>query len=192
MAADNVTGEGLTMGALYWQLNDIWQGASWSSLEHGGGWKLSHYYAEQFFRPIIVSPIINGDNVEVWLICDQQSEEEIELGYFTYKYSNYGSGWKLINPSQCDNSGAKIVANIPLSEILENGNCTEGSYDGYRQEYCLIGFGLMINSTSEYYTTYLPPTKVSILFKIKYYPSQLHSDKAWMEEGKRSSNFCRA
>ena len=37
---DNETGYGMTMGALYWQLNDIWPGASWTSLEHGGKYKI--------------------------------------------------------------------------------------------------------------------------------------------------------
>jgi beta-mannosidase len=44
-----------TMGAIYWQLNDIWQAQTWSSLEYGGRWKMLHYYAKRFFAPFLVS-----------------------------------------------------------------------------------------------------------------------------------------
>ena len=41
-----------TMGALYWQLNDCWPVASWSSVEFGGKWKALHYGAQSgFSRP---------------------------------------------------------------------------------------------------------------------------------------------
>jgi beta-mannosidase len=42
------------MGTLYWQLNDTWPVASWSSLDHDGGWKLLHYAARRFFSPVAV------------------------------------------------------------------------------------------------------------------------------------------
>ncbi|XP_014672055.1 PREDICTED: beta-mannosidase-like [Priapulus caudatus] len=66
-----------TMGALYWQLNDIWQGASWSSIEYGGKWKMLHYYAVRFFDPVIVSPfeeLIDGKTsyLRVFAISDLQ------------------------------------------------------------------------------------------------------------------------
>ncbi|UYN99728.1 MAG: glycoside hydrolase family 2 protein [Devosia sp.] len=42
------------MGTLYWQINDIWPVASWSSLDYGGQWKLMHYMAKRFFLPVNV------------------------------------------------------------------------------------------------------------------------------------------
>ncbi len=45
------------MGTLYWQLNDTWPVASWSSLEYGGGWKLLHYFAKRFYAPLLVAMV---------------------------------------------------------------------------------------------------------------------------------------
>ena len=42
------------MGTLYWQLNDTWPVASWSSLDYGGGWKLLHHMARAFYAPVTV------------------------------------------------------------------------------------------------------------------------------------------
>ncbi|WP_052950327.1 beta-mannosidase, partial [Devosia limi] len=42
------------MGTLYWQINDIWPVASWSSLDYGGQWKLLQYMAKRFFLPVNV------------------------------------------------------------------------------------------------------------------------------------------
>ncbi|MBU0956646.1 MAG: glycoside hydrolase family 2 protein [Spirochaetes bacterium] len=39
------------MGTLYWQLNDVWPCASWSSIEYGGFWKLLHHAARRFYSP---------------------------------------------------------------------------------------------------------------------------------------------
>lgn len=43
------------MGAIYWQLNDCWPVASWSSIDYCGRLKALHYYARRFFAPIMIS-----------------------------------------------------------------------------------------------------------------------------------------
>lgn len=58
------------MGALYWQLNDIWQGPSWSSIEYGGRWKMLHYYVKKFFDSSAVSGYIDSDNLMVYTLFD--------------------------------------------------------------------------------------------------------------------------
>jgi beta-mannosidase len=45
------------MGTLYWQLNDTWPVCSWSSLDHGGNWKLLHHMAKRFYAPVFVTVV---------------------------------------------------------------------------------------------------------------------------------------
>jgi len=44
-----------TMGILYWQLNAIWQGPDWSTLEYDGSPRLSHHAVKRSFAPLLLS-----------------------------------------------------------------------------------------------------------------------------------------
>ncbi len=66
-------------GTLYWQLNDTWPCASWSSLDHGGGWKLLHHLARRFYAPVRVlhRPIDGG--VLLLAVNDSLSPVRLDL-----------------------------------------------------------------------------------------------------------------
>jgi beta-mannosidase len=62
-------------GILYWQLNDCWPVASWSSLDYFGRWKALHYAARRFYAPLLLSiednppeqgVFISNDRLEPW------------------------------------------------------------------------------------------------------------------------------
>lgn len=62
-------------GILYWQLNDCWPVASWSSMDYFGRWKALHYAARRFYAPLMLSiedtpPIqsifVTNDALEPW------------------------------------------------------------------------------------------------------------------------------
>ncbi|TRY71911.1 hypothetical protein TCAL_00176 [Tigriopus californicus] len=64
-------GHGMTMGALYWQLNSIWPGGCLSTFEHGGKWKLANYAVEQMFRPVVVVlDVTSEERVKVHVVND--------------------------------------------------------------------------------------------------------------------------
>ncbi|MEZ2127251.1 MULTISPECIES: glycoside hydrolase family 2 protein [unclassified Sinorhizobium] len=69
------------MGTIYWQLNDTWPVASWSSLDYGGRWKAMHYLVRRFFQPVAVAAIPSDDNrtVRFSLVNDTLEEISVDL-----------------------------------------------------------------------------------------------------------------
>ncbi len=69
------------MGTLYWQINDCWPVASWSSLDYHGRWKALHYMARHFYAPLLVSavPDLEEGSVAVHLTSDKREDVTAEV-----------------------------------------------------------------------------------------------------------------
>jgi beta-mannosidase len=77
------------MGALYWQLNDIWPVSSWSSIEFDGKWKLLHYCARRFYAPVIPVLIIRQESNtgELLVVSDQPGAVHDQLTFKIFDFS---------------------------------------------------------------------------------------------------------
>ena len=68
---------GRCMGALYWQLNDVWPVASWSSIDYFGRYKALQYVAKRFFSPVMISCKEIGETAT-------RPQPIMEQGYYDY------------------------------------------------------------------------------------------------------------
>ena len=61
-----------SMGCVFWQYNDCYPVASWSSVDYYGRWKALQYAARHFYEPLLVSGVENlGDGtVDVFISSD--------------------------------------------------------------------------------------------------------------------------
>nr|XP_054489782.1 beta-mannosidase isoform X7 [Agelaius phoeniceus] len=83
-----INGEGHTMGALYWQLNDIWQAPSWASLEYGGKWKLLHYFAQNFFAPLLPVAYEDKGMLHIYGVSDLHEDHKVTLRVTVHAWSS--------------------------------------------------------------------------------------------------------
>jgi beta-mannosidase len=111
-----------TMGALYWQLNDTWPVASWSSLDYGGSWKVLHYMAKRFFQPITVAAIPSDDAREIRfsLVNDTAEDVTATLNLSLLTLQGERSSLRRVE-SVCTSDAAVTVLTLPTADIPEGG-----------------------------------------------------------------------
>ena len=109
-----------TMGSIYWQLNDCWPVASWSSIDYSGRWKALQYYARRFYAPILVSPHVEEGSVKVYVVSDKLSATQAGLRVRLMDFS----GKVLLEGKQdlnVDPLASKVYLEWPLAKIAQAG-----------------------------------------------------------------------
>ncbi|XP_022090412.1 beta-mannosidase-like [Acanthaster planci] len=128
-----VAGEGMTMGAVYWQLNDIWQAPSWASIEYGGKWKMLHYYAKDFFAPLLASGVEDDKGVlSVYVITDSERILQGLLNVTVWAWASQTPLRSVTKQFQQFAQSAKPVLVQKMTEIL-SPNCP-------KREACYLTF----------------------------------------------------
>jgi beta-mannosidase len=59
------------MGSLYWQIDDCWPVASWSSIDYYGRWKALQYYARRFYNDLLISPSVQNGYLKMFVVSDR-------------------------------------------------------------------------------------------------------------------------
>ena len=110
------------MGAIYWQLNDCWPVASWSSIEHTGRWRALHHVARRFNAPALVSAHVTGDEGVIVGNYRTSSVREVHL-YTVYDAPATATGrlrWDLFHlDGRALLSGKKSVRLRPGESVLQ-------------------------------------------------------------------------
>lgn len=122
-----LTGEGFTMGALYWQLNDIWPTISWASIEFGGKWKMLHYYARNMFDNLLVDIYSDDGLLKVAIVRDDHIPEEFRflLHLRVYKWSAIRAAYMLPLMVTTKPFAVTQAYENRLDSILTAANCLD-------------------------------------------------------------------
>jgi len=108
------------MGSIFWQLNDCWPVASWSSIDYYGRWKALQYYARRFYAPVLVSPHVEDGAVKVYVVSDKTKAEPATLRVRLMDFD----GKVLLEESHDVNVApltSKVYLDLPLKKLTDAG-----------------------------------------------------------------------
>ena len=108
---------GYTMGSIYWQLNDSWPVASWSSIDYFGRYKALHYFAKKFYAPVALG-LFN----ENWQIAINVANEKMSDFKGKIRYGVLKNDLSVVFEGECE----AMVGALSSSDVIV---CSSKDFD---------------------------------------------------------------
>ena len=107
------------MGTLYWQLNDNWPVASWSSLEYNGAWKQLHYHARRFYQPVLGCAFQSAaGELALWAVSELAGRAQAEMVATVYDFAGNKLRRKTYT-GRVKTRGTKKLAELRVGSFVE-------------------------------------------------------------------------
>ena len=162
------------MGAVYWQFNDCWPVASWSSVDYCQRLKALHYYARRFFAPVMISceeeGMAGSGQDLVRLPFDFPKSIRLNVTNETMESKSVNVRWqlrdaaaKIIRSEECDITVPALSSvwldkvSLPDIDIYSNYVSYQALMDGK-----VVSEGTVIFSYPKYFRYEDPSLKVSV------------------------------
>ena len=106
------------MGSLYWQIDDCWPVASWSSIDYSGRWKALQYYARRFYSEILLSPHEENGDLNFYVVSDRPQNTAAQLNVNLLDFTGKML-WSKQVPVDVTGLSSKSYLAVPLTSLLE-------------------------------------------------------------------------
>ena len=167
------------MGTLFWQHNDCWPVASWSSRDYYGKWKAQHYFARKAFDDIMISTTMNENRIYVHVVSDRITPTKGSLVVTTMKHD--GSKVSSISKKIILEKNSVKKLEFPELELFHGANRSD-----------LIVYTSFKDDTKNYENVYLPISQKNVAFLKPNVDISLSGNDGCYDITVKSETFVRA
>lgn len=124
------------MGLMYWQLNDIWQSATWSTLDFTGRWKMAHYYARHFYssiyllfktKPYLPDITDNNAQLQLYIINELINIKDHQVKCSIYSFETFDARLSFSFDVFTNSTDMKLINHWNYKSLMEEGHCMKSN-----------------------------------------------------------------
>jgi len=105
------------MGSLYWQINDCWPVASWSSMDYYQRWKALQYFARDAYKNSIITSVEENGKIKIYGVSDLLQTQK---GILKMKLIDFQGKtlWEKTVKAKLPSNSSSIIFETDTSELI--------------------------------------------------------------------------